>query len=145
MKTNLALLTGILVLLAGALRAINAADQGVSGDSATLQGTWTVRVGEKAGRKGTDADFKEFRLVFSGSKCLWKVGEKVTDLTFTVDTAKSPKQIDLNADGKSLAGIYQLDKDKLKLCLSTSGKRPSEFLSKEGEKTLLLQLEREGR
>jgi len=63
---------------------------------------------------------------------------------FTVDVSTKPKTIDIGDDPKqSMVGIYMLDQDSLKLCLSIGGKRPTEFATKAGDKTNLLILKRE--
>ena len=49
---------------------------------------------------------------------------------FTLDAAKSPKQIDFKQlkDGKTLLAIYELSEDDLKLCVAAPGKeRPTSF------------------
>jgi uncharacterized protein (TIGR03067 family) len=65
-----------------------------------------------------------------------------------LDPDKTPKTIDLTLTGgsnkgKTLAGIYQLDGDNLKVCLFGVGKdRPKEFDTKKGTDGMLLVLKR---
>jgi hypothetical protein len=40
-------------------------------------------------------------------------------------------------EGKTVKGIYKIEKDKLTVCLALEGDRPKAFESKEGSSTLL--------
>ena len=64
-------------------------------------------------------------------------------MTFTLDSTKKPKAIDVDMDGTPGVGIYSLEGDTLKICHS-EGKdaRPTEFATKEGTKNSLLVLKR---
>jgi len=70
-------------------------------------------------------------------------------MTYSLDTGKSPKTISAaestdRPKKMTLAGIYQLDDDKLKLCLTEAGKGlPAEFASKPDNNFMLLELKRE--
>lgn len=68
-----------------------------------------------------------------------KPGKGKQEATFRLDPAASPKAMDLTSrsekgQGKTLAGIYLLEGDKLKLCLPTlpGRKRPTDFVSTPG-------------
>lgn len=130
------------VIVPSVFATVTVNDESGGKTTSALQGSWTVQVAEKAGRKETDAELKEFSLEFSETRCVWKAGGKSTELAFTIDPSKNPKQIDLMSDGKKLAGIYELAGDRLKMCLSASGARPSQFVSTQAEKTVILELER---
>src|SRR5205823_12704263 len=75
--------------------------------------------------------------------------EKGIEGIYHLDPSKSPKQIDFTILGevkKTGLGIYQLDGDTLKLCLSIDpakvDQRPKEFAAKAGEKRVVLTLRR---
>ena len=91
-------------------------------DKDAIQGEWTAPPGLPA-----------TAFTFAGDKFLPWEGRKVDNggiAVFTLDPAKSPKQIDFKAlsDGKTGLGIYELRGDELKLCLANPGKeRPSSF------------------
>lgn len=143
MIPRLLLFIGISILIAAPALAVrtNTQVEG-AGENSTLEGRWAVRAAEKGSRKGTHEEVNALMLEFSGTRCIWKAAGKTTELIFTLDPSKSPKQIDLSADGKKLAGIYELTGDKLKICLSASGQRPSRFVADQAEKTMVLEMER---
>ena len=75
--------------------------------------------------------------------------EKGVEGVYRLDSTKSPKTIDITWLGevkKAGLGIYQLDGDTLKLCLSIDpaqvDQRPTEFAAKAGEKRVVLTLRR---
>ena len=109
-----------------------------------LRGTWlTVSlvndgktlVDEKTPPKSGPAT----KLVYDGNKWMIRVGDKtVAGGVFTIDPTKTPKQIDIldetgTKNDKTKLGIYELDGDVIRFCVSRSGKpRPTEFSAKEG-------------
>ena len=134
------LLTAGLLLAAGAY----AGDKADGGDLAKLGGTWlTVSlvndgktlVDEKTPPKEGPAT----KLVYKGNTWSVRVGDKtVATGKFTIDPAKSPKEIDvLDESGvrndKTKLGIYEIDGDTYKFCLAPAGKpRPEKFTSEMG-------------
>src|SRR5437660_1667824 len=79
------------------------------------------------------------KLAYEGDH--WKiiVGDKtVATGKFTIDAAKTPKEIDIldetgTRNEKTKLGIYELNGDTYKYCLAPAGKpRPTEFTSKPG-------------
>ena len=112
-----------------------------------MLGTW--RVVERHQQNGKVEDDRLQLYWFRGGD-VW-VDDTLNDSKWdiykvTLDTTKSPKQIDLlssNSARKKL-GIYQIDKDKLTICFSagTEGKRPMGF-SATDKHTQLLTLKRE--
>jgi uncharacterized protein (TIGR03067 family) len=71
-----------------------------------------------------------------------------TGYTFGLDPAKSPKTITtsklLGFEGVTFQGLYELDRDTLKvaLCVSQLGARPKEFKSSRDSGILILTLKR---
>jgi len=66
-----------------------------------------------------------------------------------IDPSKTPKEIDVNfTDGKGggmvakYLGVYELDGDKLTVCVGTDGKRATELASKPDTKTMLIVFQR---
>jgi uncharacterized protein (TIGR03067 family) len=137
---TIAVLAALLTLLTGKLAVFHAEDEA---DRDKIHGSWTVSAGEKAGQRAPAEGLKDVRMTFSGGKFTWKTGEKVTEGTFSLDAAKTPREISMSAEGKKLAGIYRLEGDELTICVGIGDDRPTDFVSKAGAKTLLLVLKRE--
>jgi uncharacterized protein (TIGR03067 family) len=143
MKMSLLLVACALFLFAETLCANESNDKDDQGDMAKIQGVWIVVSGEKGGRKAPEDGLKGGKLTFAGSKFIWGLGAKETEATFTLNATKTTNEIDLKAeDGMNLLGIYRLDGDDLNICVSAEGNRPTEFATREGEKSALLILKR---
>jgi len=119
-------------------------------DQETILGTWVCISGEEngvaiKGSKGTRVTFTDEEMIFASEK-----KEVITRATYKVDPAKSPKQItmcikveikDIGTIDTFARGIYQLDKDELKICWSKQGAEvppPKEFKTDIGSKTQLM-------
>jgi uncharacterized protein (TIGR03067 family) len=115
-------------------------------DKDKVQGGWTMVSGETNGKPAPDEYRKNFKMTFSGDKLTVKFSnDKTKEGTYKLDSSKKPKEITITpSDGeKPLVGIYDLDGDNLKLCMSQpGGDRPKEFAAKEGAGTMLLVLRR---
>jgi uncharacterized protein (TIGR03067 family) len=74
--------------------------------------------------------------------------DKSLDITMKLDPKAKPAKIDLtwSEGGKevSVPGIYKIEKDTLTICYEHNvvGKRPKEFKSEDGGRTVLIVLER---
>jgi len=117
-------------------------------DKEKLQGTWKVLKATKEGDSQSDEDLKKLQVVIAGDKLTLKDGKGGRDepMTFTIDPGQKPATIDLTFEKqgqkRTIPGIYELDKDTLKICIG-GGKRPTEFKSTKNSDTNLLILERE--
>jgi RNA polymerase sigma-70 factor (ECF subfamily) len=115
-------------------------------DKEKLQGAWVPVVVVIGGTKKSDQEIKDknFEMVFNGDKVTVPAKGDMKEVTYTLDPSKKPKQIDWQMPGDKLAkGIYLLDGDTLKVCVSEGGdERPTEFASKEGSKIILMELKR---
>jgi uncharacterized protein (TIGR03067 family) len=118
-----------------------------------LQGTWKAVTIEQNGKAVTGQVSKDFRLIVTGDKAALKsrVNDQFTDATYQlkVDPTTEPKSLDLvpvseTAPERTVRGVYQLDKDVLKLRLSKPGaKRPPGFTLPADTDTTLFVLQRE--
>ncbi len=134
-----------------------------------FQGDWSVLKLESPGPIPPGEEIKKFKVTFKKNEMILDMGlgdEKV-NMTFTLDSKKSPKWMDVYADADrfdeekdekkgdknkkyKVQGIYTLEGDRLTICLAgpPSDKvadRPSEFVAKklEGDKEqVIMVLER---
>jgi len=122
--------------------------QDTKADKEKLQGTWALVSAQTGGREAEDEEAKQMKMlkfVFKGDKLTAK-----TESEYSIDPGKKPKEIDLKVnDGPqnergTWKGIYELKGDQLTLCLALPDEnRPSEFVTRNGEKSMMLKLKRE--
>ena len=114
-------------------------------DRAKLRGTWKITRFETP--KGPADTFAGATLTFDeGGTIEMRKGDESKKGKYQLNAAGKPKEITLTTeDNKDLPGIYQLEKDALKLCLPAGpgAGRPSEFAAPEGGMAVLITLERE--
>lgn len=135
------------ILAAGLLLAADPAKN----DHATLQGTWNVIGLEFDGDdvkdrvKNMQFVIKDHQVSVQGD---YPDQDKYSKFTFKLDPAGKPKGFDAiitagDEKGAKLPGIYQLEKDNLKICLRLLGKeRPKEFATQSGSARVVVILER---
>ncbi|MEO2091338.1 MAG: TIGR03067 domain-containing protein [Gemmataceae bacterium] len=104
-------------------------------DEDAIQGSWKIESFD-AGGNGPGAPPKEMldqmRFVFKKDGKLsvgGGPGGQGRDGEYKLDPAAKPKTIDLISDGRTAPGIYELDGDTFKLCMSEGQNaiRPTEF------------------
>jgi uncharacterized protein (TIGR03067 family) len=127
--------------------AADAKEEAVKKEMDRLQGTWKILKSSKEGRAKSEEELKRMQVVIAGDKLTVKEstgGETTTP--FTIDPGKKPPTIDITLEKSkpTIYGIYELDKDTLKICFSLVGnKRPDKFVASENSGTGLLILQRE--
>jgi uncharacterized protein (TIGR03067 family) len=106
-------------------------------DLASLSATWRMDSYIDEGKP--DPQFAGAVQTFTADKYVVKVGDKtIRQGSFKIDASKTPKHIDLMPaagpyKGKTLAGIYVLDGDRLHTCFPEPGQsRPTKFDSAAG-------------
>jgi uncharacterized protein (TIGR03067 family) len=120
-------------------------DEKTKSDADVIQGTWEFVSAEEGGKVVPEDELKKFEVVFAADKVKFPIKQEVKELGYKLDPAKKPKQIDIAfSDSETAEGIYELDGDKLKLCLTKPGHgdRPAKFDATEGRETVLLVLKR---
>jgi uncharacterized protein (TIGR03067 family) len=120
-------------------------------DNEKLQGTWKVVSGESEGKEAPIDELKQATWVFKGDKLIVTKATESHESDYKIDPTQKPKTIDVTPrqgpeeeKDKTFPGIYQLDGDTLKLCMNGPDmERPTEFVTKEGTRLMLLSLKRE--
>jgi RNA polymerase sigma factor (sigma-70 family) len=115
---------------------------------ATLDGTWQLTAVTKNGVEGGKDEVEAGKIVLSGETFEMHHGANTVKGTFKVDPAQSPATIDLVVSeggdpGEMHLGIYELDGDKLRICMTHKDKeRPTKFESLDGSGAVLVSLKR---
>jgi uncharacterized protein (TIGR03067 family) len=118
-------------------------------DRKKLEGSWTIVSREVDGEASAPASLKNQSVMIAGNDYIRSRGQSALHGAFTLNVGKQPKQINLRfrdgADkGKLLQGIYELDDEKVRICLAPAGKsRPTEFVSNPGSGHVLEVLKRD--
>jgi uncharacterized protein (TIGR03067 family) len=142
----------VLFLLAPGARADQPAgkDAAAKEDRANLQGSWAAVSGEQEGQPLPAEALKQVRVTFSGDDVTFYPKRDKARTAFKLDAATTPRGIVLTAQegtdkGKSVSGIYDLQGDRLKLCLALrpGTKAPTAFAAGPESGLLLLVLRRE--
>jgi uncharacterized protein (TIGR03067 family) len=102
-------------------------------------GTWVTVSAETNGNQAPKDGLVGITMTFEDNKFALKHTDsrRVIEGTFTIDSAKTPKEYDASAvlAGKkySITGIYEFVGDKLTICYTPDGgKRPRDFSTKNG-------------
>ncbi len=98
-----------------------------------IQGTWQVTFVESEGELVMEDCVHELQHIFAGKALTQVVGKEEKNGEFKLDPSTSPKAIDIIRKGKTILGIYELQGDDLRLCLTQDLQpRPTKFDSKDG-------------
>jgi uncharacterized protein (TIGR03067 family) len=142
----------LLTLLAvGLLSAADPAkDDANKKDLEQMQGDWAAVSAVRNGAKVADDEIQVIFWTVKGNEATFYIFDKAwMKETFTLDATKKPRTIDMVSPmgpdkGKPKLGIYEIDKNTLKICLAESGKdRPTDFAAKAGSGHTLTVWERE--
>ncbi len=102
-------------------------------DVERLQGRWNVVALEIDGNKLPEGIFGGARIMIDGNRFTTIAMGATYEGTFSVDSSKTPRTVDLNFSsgpekGNTSRGIYELEGDTWKLCLTISNtERPAKF------------------
>ena len=131
---------GMTLLTVGLVFGIGQAKAEDKGDKDKIQGEWSLVTREDNGQseKITEDNEHFIKLKIEGDKFMVTLKNGDHEATYTVDSSKKPKTIDVtlkggDQDGKVMKGFYELDGDTLKICIGgpEAPDRPTEFKSKD--------------
>ena len=115
-------------------------------ERAALQGVWKITSFETPDGKKDDIVGATLEFDKDGKNVTFIKGGETKKGTFKLNPAGTPKEIDISPsdENKTMAGIYQIDKTMLKICLAVDpgDGRPSEFALKDGKKYVVFTLEK---
>jgi len=144
MTTTVALFLTALVLPTDAPK-----DDAVAREVKRHQGTWAVTSFVRGGKESPKSLTDSIVRVVDGDHVVWKRdGKSFAGTTVTLDPSKSPKTIDILADGgpargEPVLGIYKLEGDELTICTADAGNdRPGTFDAPAGSKRTLVTFRR---
>jgi len=130
---------GLMASMLGVLIAANSGDDAAKKDLAKFQGNWTLISAERDGQKTPEEEVKKIKLTIQGNKfVLRKDGVIISEGTMTLDSTKTPKEVDETITtgpnkGKVFSAIYEIDDEQHGICFAPAGKeRPTEFSSASG-------------
>jgi len=108
-----------------------------------LNGWWKPDSAVMAGKDLPREELKPRYLALSNGKFMLNQGDQVDEGTYKIDESDNPKTISFvvtkgESKGKTILGIYELDKGSLRICFDTNGKtRPTKFESKPDTQSFL--------
>jgi uncharacterized protein (TIGR03067 family) len=143
MKTlGLASFAGCLLVVLSA----HGGDDAQKKEKAALQGVWKIVAFETPDGKKDDIVGATLEFDKDGKNITFTKGNETKKGTFTINPAGKPKEIDITTDeDKKLEGVYAIEKNTLKLCLTppdSKDGRPAEVALKDGKKHVLITLEK---
>ncbi len=115
-------------------------------DKESLQGTWALDSSEVAGRPVTKVQLNALRIkfIFDGDKLTIQNRSGSQKARFDLDSAKSPKTIDLMTGSDVKRGIYELEGDTFTLCWVPDGEqRPRGMNARPGTRETLYVFKRQ--
>lgn len=137
------------------IRISRASENVLLSDQERLQGTWVAESGQRGGQAIPVEQIPMQRAVFDGDKLTVTMPVDLTDEdgmtqtgVFQLKTKQDPKQISIQPEGRNdeMPGIYQLEGDRLTLCVNQNrqGPIPTRFESPPGTTIDLIVLRRVG-
>lgn len=118
-----------------------AKEGGGSGDLREIQGTWQVTAAQQNGAPLNPEKVTNTMVIVTGNSYRTLAGAQVDRGTFSIDPAKSPKQMDIKSGttGETLQAIYDVGPEHMRVCYALEGAdRPTEFATSTAEPRILL-------
>jgi uncharacterized protein (TIGR03067 family) len=112
----------------------------------SIEGKWVVVSSEAEGQASPDDAVRYTKLTFSGEDATLEGRTQKHELSFTLDMAPRPKQINLYSKEEKVVwkGIYQVEGASMRLSYGPpNGERPTSLDTSRDAKAILYVLERE--
>lgn len=139
------MMAGVLFAFVGGIGLVHA--DGKPTQEKDLQGTWKIQSLEADGDPAPEEIVKTLKWKIKGNTITVVPGEPgFTNYTFQVDGSKKPGHFEMTPTegpqkGKPQKGIFERDRDLLKLCFSAK-ERPEKFTSKGDQVLYILKQEK---
>jgi len=117
-------------------------------DATSLQGTWVAVAGERNGGEPLTAnEAGGVKVIFDRDQFRVAMQERNYEGAFKLDVSQRPKRIAVTrTEGPNrfgiMDGIYELDGDRLRVCMGEPDERATEFKTKAGSRLIALDLVR---
>jgi uncharacterized protein (TIGR03067 family) len=125
-------------------------DKAVKEELERHQGTWRATSSIYDGQEAPEAIVRSITRVVEKDHVVWKrEGKSFAGTRIELDPSRDPKTIDVIPDGgkdrgERVLGIYNLERDRLTICMAEPGKpRPGEFKAEKGSGCTLRTFARE--
>lgn len=116
------------------IKATTASASSASGDNERLNGTWVIGSSEANGTAIPAEDSEGLTIIIKGEKYSVTKDGSTDRGTFSIDSAKSPKQMDIHPEsgpgaGQVIRAIYEFSGDTVRICYATEdgSERPVSF------------------
>jgi len=136
MRISMSAVFGVCGLIFGGCLIAAEAQDAAEKELKELSGVYILESGEADGKKLPDKIVKASTLTIKGNKYTVKVGDNEFSGNQKLAPTKTPKEIDATGTdgeekGKTMLGIYKLEKGVFTVYFALSGKaRPKEFAAK---------------
>jgi uncharacterized protein (TIGR03067 family) len=119
----------------------HASNEGTGDDLRQIQGTWQVTAAQQNGAALSPEKVTNTMVIVTGNSYRTLAGAQVDRGTFSIDAAKSPKQMDIKSGttGETLQAIFEVGPEHMRVCYALEGAdRPAEFATTTAEPRILL-------
>ena len=128
------------------IKTVSAAKDGSIGST---DGVWEITLMEVNGEAVTSETYRGWNLTITGGKYSLDKNGEIDDGTFSVDVARSPKQMDIRPEtgpgaGKMIPAIYEFDGNTMRVCYAVEdgASRPKDFKTTSDSGNVLINYKR---